>query len=335
MANSRIVNNLGAMCLAAALLAGCSLFHKDAAVDMSVPEAARSAMYDSSSVNYVHFDHYGLSKYMPIGVFDADSTSMTLLETCLKLDCFNNITGERVSDGIPDFAGEYFQYYTARSDDECFKSALFLMQDHYWDSFEKERSKIILAGGSLIPSKGLNEIEAVSDLNEAGVKVISEVNSGIRAMFDSLEVNDISSLTVAALCDSTDNDVAAYSEAIRKIAAERGNDRTISIIRGENTLEGLERTVDNLRRSSTKSPLKVIVMDGESAEFVASCEAVLERYRNMFVNGTYPYRSILADDIIFIDPSLSAAVECYLTLRKDKNLALRAEKQKVYYFYGI
>ncbi|MBO4657929.1 MAG: hypothetical protein J5639_09180 [Bacteroidales bacterium] len=333
MESSRIVNRLAVAAIAlTALLTGCKLRTDHA--EVVLPAAVRTVMYDTASVNFIDFAHYGELKSLPIGIFDADSTSMTLLETCTGMDCFDNITGVRRSDGILDFAGEYFQYYTARSDDDCFNSTLFLMEDRYWDSFEKERSKIIVAGGALLPAKGLDEMMSLSEHNGAGVKVISAVDAGVRAMFDSLSDNNIASLTVALLSNGS-NDRLAYSEAIRKISAEQGNTRSISLISGKNSREGLSQIVEELKDASTKSPLKVIIVDGLGEDYRQDCLALLEQYRSSFGNGTYPYRSILADDIIFVNPSLSAAVECYTALRRGKNLALRADKQKVSYFYGF
>ena len=334
MESSHIGNRLLAvLCLASLMLFGCK--PRTAHPDVVLPAAVQTVLYDTASVNFVNFSDYGELRHLPIGIFDADSTSMTLLEAVRTMDCFDNITGARRSDGILDFAGEYFQYYTAGSDEDCFGSALFLMKDKYWDSFEKERSKIVVAGGYLTSSSGLDEMEALSGHNGAGVKIISEIEAGVRAMFDSLSNDNIASFTIAALSDSSHDAVRANSEAIRRVAAENGNTRSISIIGGDDSLRGLSQIVDNLLSDNSKSPLKVIMVEGLDEDFLADCKALLERYRSMFVNGTYPYRSILADDIVFVDPSLSAAVECYQTLRHDRNLALRAEKQKVSYFYGF
>ena len=334
MESSRIGNSLAAAAvIAVALLTGCNLRKDPAAIVL--PDAVRAAMYDTASVNFIDFANYGQLRSLPIGIFDADSTSMTLLETFTRIDCFDNITGERRSDGILDFAGEFFQYYTAKSDDDCFGSTLFLMRDSYWDSFKKERSKIVVAGGALTPAGGLDDMMFLSESNSAGVKVISVVESGIKAMFDSLADDNITSLTVASLSGSSRNDRAAYTQAIKKIATEEGNTRSISIISSDCDLQGLSQIVEELKNASSKSPLKVVIIDGLDDGFKESCLNLIEQYRSKFVNGTYPYRSILADDIVFIDPSLCATVECYTTLRHDKNLALRAEKQKVSYFYGF
>jgi len=334
MENLRIGNSLCAVfCICALFLSGCRPGADTSLVEL--PEAAHAAMYDTSSVSFVDFSDYGELRYLPIGLFDADSTSMTLLETFMSMDCFDNITGARRSDGIVDFAGEHFQYYTAVSDEECFQSTLFLMQNRYWNSFRKERSKIVVADGFFTAEHGLEDMAALSQHNEAGVKVITSIEAGVREMFDRLATDNISTFTVACLCDSSENARPAYSEVIKKIAAEQDNPRTISIISGKNSLEGLERLIGRLHDINSKSPLKVILMDGADEEFIASCNYLLDRYRDKFENGTYPYKSILADRIIFINPALCAAIECYEELRSSKNLALRAERQKVSYFYGF
>ncbi len=334
MESSHIGNRLlVVICLTVMLLCGCR--QRTEQSEVLLPDAVRTVLYDTASANFVDFSNYGELRNLPIGIFDADSTSMTLLETIVAMDCFDNITGARRSDGIADFAGEHFQYYTAASDDDCFRSALFLMKDRYWDSSEKERSKIVVAGGYLTAADGLDDLEALCGHNVAGVKAVLEMEAGVRAMFDSLAGDNISAFTVAALSDSSHDAVKAYSEAIRKVAAENGNNRSISLIGGGDKLEDLARIIDNLRIDNSKSPLKVIMVEGLDDEFRSGCNSLLERYRSRFVNGTYPYRSILSDEVIFVDPSLSAAVECYSTLRNDRNLALRAEKQKVNYFYGF
>ena len=120
MESSRIGNSLAvAVLLVSLLLSGCEL-RKDNN-DVVLPDAVRTVMYDTASVNFIDFSNYGELRSLPIGIFDADSTSMTLLETVRAMDCFDNITGARRSDGILDLAGEYFQYYTAQSDDDCLR----------------------------------------------------------------------------------------------------------------------------------------------------------------------------------------------------------------------
>ena len=47
---------------------------------------------------------------MPIGMFDSGTGGLTVMEAFLTMDSFNNVTGEEIPDGVPDFAGEDFVY---------------------------------------------------------------------------------------------------------------------------------------------------------------------------------------------------------------------------------
>ena len=60
----------------------------------SVPlsNTVQAALYDSTSVFFADFASYGELKSLPIGIFDADTTSMALLEAFESLDCYNNVT---------------------------------------------------------------------------------------------------------------------------------------------------------------------------------------------------------------------------------------------------
>lgn len=47
----------------------------------------------------------------PIGVFDSGTGGLTVLEKLLAADAFDNVTGEQVADGKPDFSSENFVYF--------------------------------------------------------------------------------------------------------------------------------------------------------------------------------------------------------------------------------
>jgi len=58
-------------------------------------------------------------------------------------------------------------------------------------------------------------------------------------------------------------------------------------------------------------------------------QKVIDELRNYTVEGTHPYRNLIADDFVFIDPAVYTAIECYNTLREDGNLALRTTDMTV------
>lgn len=60
---------------------------------------------------YIDFAKYPrLRKSLPIGIFDSGTGGLTVLDSILTLDRFNNGTREEGADGIPDFVSEAFIY---------------------------------------------------------------------------------------------------------------------------------------------------------------------------------------------------------------------------------
>ncbi|MEG0518801.1 MAG: hypothetical protein RR555_08040 [Bacteroidales bacterium] len=56
---------------------------------------------------------------------------------------------------------------------------------------------------------------------------------------------------------------------------------------------------------------------------------VITELREYRENGVYKYRDIIAEDFSFINPAIFTALECYKTLRADKELALRTTAGKL------
>ncbi|MBQ0025589.1 MAG: aspartate/glutamate racemase family protein [Bacteroidales bacterium] len=83
--------------------------------------------------------------------------------------------------------------------------------------------------------------------------------------------------------------------------------------------------------SGSKAKIKAIILGCTHYPFVLSTlqDAVeeLREYRER--DGSFPYKELLADDIIFIDPAVYTAIECYRTLRSDGNLAFSIGKEKL------
>lgn len=92
----------------------------------------------------------------------------------------------------------------------------------------------------------------------------------------------------------------------------------------------LTSLVEKLRRSGKQVPLKAIILGCTHYPFlIETLTEQLEYLRNLTSEGKYIYRDLIAEDCIFIDPALYTAIECYSTLRKDGNLALRITDNKV------
>ena len=73
-------------------------------------------------------------------------------------------------------------------------------------------------------------------------------------------------------------------------------------------------------------------LDGQQIDLF---QEIADNYRSKRINGDYPYRSVISDKLIFIDPYECAAKECYRVLRRDNNLALRIEDNQVLHYTDL
>ena len=94
----------------AVLMLSCSTANKKSA-EVKLTPIMEKALNDKESRFYADFEQFPADrKMLPIGVFDSGTGGLTVLEVMLSLDKMDNITGTLKSDGIPDFAGENFQF---------------------------------------------------------------------------------------------------------------------------------------------------------------------------------------------------------------------------------
>jgi len=176
----------------------------------SLLPVSKKALYDKKSRYYIDFENYPTTlRELPIGVFDSGTGGFTVLEAILKLDAFNNETGEEGADGIPDFKYENFEYLAdqanmpyGRYDSEgksdylselAVKDALFLMGNSFWENAEsnvakgkKSPVKIIVIACNTATAYGLEHIQTLLSSAQSKVKVIGVVNAGAGAAINSL-----------------------------------------------------------------------------------------------------------------------------------------------------
>ncbi len=226
--------------LAAGLLFSCVANNtKTEAVEFS--PIMDKALNDESSRFYANFKEFPQEKkLLPIGVFDSGTGGLTVLEVLLSIDKIDNITGELNPDGIPDFAGENFQYlgdmanmpygnYSSENKSEYLKElvvkdALFLLGDKYYTSpmdsdlsGSKEKSKIIVIACNTATAWGLDNIGTLLEKSETGVKVIGVINAGVNALYDNLEKDSLlAETTVGVLATKGTIASNAYERTIRE-----------------------------------------------------------------------------------------------------------------------
>ncbi len=225
------------------------------------------ALNDESSRFYANFNEFPQEqKMLPIGVFDSGTGGLTVLEVMLTIDKIDNITGEMKSDGIPDFAGENFQFlgdmanmpygnYAAEHKEEFFKElvvkdALFLLGDDFYanamekePSGVKEKSKILVIACNTATAWGLNDIDRMLEKSGTGVKVIGVINAGVNALYENLKSDaSLQESCVGVLATKGTISSNAYERTIREMYPNSGYNGTINVV--NHACAGFAESVD-------------------------------------------------------------------------------------------
>ena len=119
-----------------------------------------------------------------------------------------------------------------------------------------------------------------------------------------------------------------------KMLARRGPDGTYASLQ-LNSPENYARfcmveLLERHRQTEKGTPLRAIILGCTHYPFFQeTLKQKLDELKDYREDGRYPYRDLIADDVIFIDPAVYTAVECYNTLRSDGNLAYRITPTRV------
>lgn len=229
------------LCLTA-LCAACSPKEEQTA-GVELTPVMHKALNDSTSIFFADFKSFPAERnLLPIGVFDSGTGGLTVLEVMLKLDEFDNVTGEAKPDGIPDFVGEKFQYlgdvanmpygnYSSEDKDMFFrelvvKDALFLLGQKFHNGFmdkegseQKEPCKILVIACNTATAYGLTDIRNLLEMSGTGIKVIGVINAGVNALFSQLGDGEDSS-AVGVLATKGTIASGAYQRTIEEMASK-------------------------------------------------------------------------------------------------------------------
>ncbi len=262
---SRTVMRYLAILSLVALLCSCNAKTKtDEQVKLT--PIMEKALFDKQSRFYANFEQFPAErKLLPIGVFDSGTGGLTVLEVMLSLDKMDNITGELVSDGIPDFSGENFQFlgdmanmpygnYAAEHKEDFFqelvvKDALFLLGDKYYKNpmdkapeGEKEKVKILVIACNTATAWGLDDIQTMLDQSGTGIKVIGVINAGVNALYSNLIKSNTTESTVGVLATKGTISSNAYERTIRELQPEKKYEGTINVV--NHACAGFAESVD-------------------------------------------------------------------------------------------
>ena len=116
----------------------------------------------------------------PIGVFGTDKDDITAVEVLLGIDQFDNITGKPGSDGIRDFAGEYFDFVCRPpATDSASIETIRNMAGMFRPEGDRPPVKALVVAGdpaSVHAFEGIQELIRAGDL---GVVAVSVLQAGI------------------------------------------------------------------------------------------------------------------------------------------------------------
>ena len=249
----------------AVLMLSCSTANKKSA-EVKLTPIMEKALNDKGSRFYADFEQFPADrKMLPIGVFDSGTGGLTVLEVMLSLDKMDNITGALKSDGIPDFAGENFQFlgdmanmpygnYAAEHKEDFFqelvvKDALFLLGDKYYKNpmdkeplGEKEKVKILVIACNTATAWGLDDISTMLEASGTGLKVIGVINAGVNALYDNLAADQEKNTTVGVLATKGTIASNAYERTIRELQPLKKYEGNINVV--NHACAGFAESVD-------------------------------------------------------------------------------------------
>lgn len=125
---------------------------------------------------------------LPVGVYGTDESCLSMLETLLELDAFDNITGDEGADGIKDFAGEYFSLIYRRiiPDSVRIQTIRNLARLMQGDSTCMP-AKILLITSDTVSITAMEDIGRLVEDSKLGIKALSVLHEGNLYMQSLLE----------------------------------------------------------------------------------------------------------------------------------------------------
>ena len=275
----------------------------------------------------------------PIGVFDSGTGGLTVLERLLASDAFDNATGEQRPDGKPDFSSESFVYfgdqanmpygmYDAEGKADFLRELVVRDARFMLDPARHPPAKIIVIACNTATAYGLDA--AAETARPEDVKVIGVVNAGVAAAMDALDAKrGMPPFAVAVMATPGTIASGVYERTIRAELAARGIEGCETVNRGgvglaeavENDEPGVDecaRTnfvamIESYRARGGKAPVRAVILGCTHYPFV------LPAFKRALasIRADEKYAGLLADDVVFVDPAVYTAIQCYRTLKRD------------------
>ena len=279
----------------------------------------------------------------PIGVFDSGIGGFSVLERILTLDRFDNETGEERPDGRADFEDERFVYFGDQANmpygrydaagkadflrELAVRDAQFVLGGEGHDP-----AKAVVVACNTATAYGLGRIKAMARPGDADVTGV--VTAGAAGALDAAK-GFAGPYAIGVMATPATIASGVYERALRAGLAERGAASVEIACRGgyglaeavENADPGMRecaRTnivalVEEYGARGGKAPIRVIVLGCTHYPFVVDVfrDALSEMRKRP------EFAALIAQDVVFVDPAVNTAMECWRSLRRRGLLAAK------------
>jgi glutamate racemase len=204
----------------------------------------KAILLQKDNFYYIDFKRYpAADASLPIGVFDSGTGGLTILNTLIKADSYNNGTKKPGGDHVADFAKEKFiyladqanmpygNYYSANKTDllveHVIKDAQFMLANKYYSSAstanyssDKQPVKVIVVACNTATAYGKEYIEAF--IRKAGVpiKVIGVIDAGAKGTLAVFKKDENGSVGVFATVGTIAS--KGYEQTIKNLKNDMG-----------------------------------------------------------------------------------------------------------------
>lgn len=304
---------------------------------LSIP-IVREALSDTTSAVYCQVKAGcvdGLNG--SIAVIGPAQEALVLTEALSCCDYFDNVDGRRVSDGLPDFAGETFDIicdtanspyegYVANGNENYLKELTFRNFLSALDTtcavgqfdrnslIRKQSSKIVILASPYSSAFGYKDIMSVVKASRPKVNVLSLCHS----MFDFAVSRHGGKANLTVWTDESVLGAGVYSEVWSDLTADYPSMRYIAVC--PNRIGTLKERVlsflEKCKATEMQEKMDAAIVDDLSLT-ADSLNAELGRMLCRGTDGIDIYKSLLSEHFEFIDPKQAVAAQCERYLRNE------------------
>ena len=242
------------------------------------PEAGKNTaiedaiLHDKESFYYIDFTGYPQQdKTLPIGVFDSGTGGLTVLNSIVEFDGYNNGSSAPGEDGKPDFANEKFIYLADQANmpygnyssenktgllvEHILKDTQFLLSEKYYtdqdatqSSSDKQRVKTIVIACNTATAYGKEYIEKFLQKTGIQLKVIGVIDAGARGALQVFDKDESGSIGIFATVGTIAS--KGYGNTILKLKRDLGFSGDIQIYNqgGHGLAEAVDEEPDFINR---------------------------------------------------------------------------------------